>query len=187
MLAGTGVSGEQAGYAQGAAIQRARGMTNDAIESYRRMMRALIVLARKGATEGELLRQAREQFRTIPDAERIARLLTDPWHRAFVDYDPAPMLERVKCPVLVLNGDLDLQVVADVNVPAIEAAFRKGGNQRVTVRRFPMLNHLFQTAATGLPAEYQQIDETIAPVVLDTIANWLHEVGSWIAHSPEDR
>jgi hypothetical protein len=52
----------------------------------------------------------------------------------------------------------------------------KGCNQRVTVKRFPKLNYLFQTAITGLPDEYPQVDETIAPVVLETLANWLREV-----------
>jgi len=78
-------------------------------------------------------------------------------------------------PRLVLNGDLDLQVVADINVPAVEAALRKGGNRHVTVKRFPRLNHLFQTASTGLPDEYSHIEETIAPIVPETIANWLRE------------
>ena len=176
MLAGIGVNGEQAGYAQAAAIQRARGMSDDAIQRQGSMQKALIALARSGATPAELLRQAREKYRMIPDAERIALLLADRWHRAFVDYDPAPFLAKVKCPVLVLNGDLDLQVVADVNIPAIESAFRKGGNSQVTVQRFPKLNHLFQTATTGLPDEYQEIEETMAPIVLDRIASWLGEV-----------
>jgi uncharacterized protein len=176
MLAGTGVNGEQVGYTQAAAIQRARGMTDEEIQRHQKMVKTLIALARSGATPGELLRQAREKYHAIPDAERIAMILADPWHRASIDYDPAPIMAKVKCPVLVLNGDLDLQVVADVNVPAIQSAFRKGGNQQVTVRRFPKLNHLFQTAATGLPDEYQEIDETMAPVVLESIASWLGEV-----------
>jgi hypothetical protein len=44
-----------------------------------------------------------------------------------------------------------------------------------TARKFPGLNHLFQTCQTGSPAEYGKIDETIAPVVLDTIADWIIE------------
>jgi hypothetical protein len=35
------------------------------------------------------------------------------------------------------------------------------------------LNHLFQTAPTGAPSEYSEIEETIAPVVLDKIASWI--------------
>jgi pimeloyl-ACP methyl ester carboxylesterase len=179
MLAGVGVRGDRAGYAQATAIQRARGVPEDEIQRNLKMQQTLIALARSGATEGEMRRQAREKFATVPDSERIILLLKNPWHRWFLDYDPEPMLEKVKCPVLVLNGDLDLQVVADLNVPAIEAAFRKGGNPHVTVRRFPKLNHLFQSAITGSPEEYAQIEETIAPVVLETIVNWVEQATRW--------
>ena len=173
MLAGTGVSGEEVAYSQTAAIQRARGMPESDIQAYRRMEQTMIALVRTGASDAEMRRQAQERFPTIPDTDWIIYLLKDPWHRWFLDYDPTPMLAKVKCPALVLNGDLDLQVVAELNVLAVEAALRKGGNQHITVRRFPKLNHLFQTATTGLPDEYSQIDETIAPEVLETIANWL--------------
>jgi hypothetical protein len=35
------------------------------------------------------------------------------------------------------------------------------------------LNHLFQTAKTGSPSEYAQIEETMSPVALDTIGRWI--------------
>jgi pimeloyl-ACP methyl ester carboxylesterase len=176
MLAGMGVSGEELIYAQAAATRHARGIPKEEIERNRRALEILFPLARRGASEAEMLRSVRAKLGANPDAERDAKILADPWHRAFAAYDPTPMLAKVRCPVLVMNGDLDLQVLADQNVPAITAALRKGGNQRITVRRFPNLNHLFQTATTGLPDEYPQIDETIAPLVLETVANWLHEV-----------
>jgi uncharacterized protein len=61
------------------------------------------------------------------------------------------------------------------NPPEIEKALEAGGNRHHTVKEFPSLNHLFQTCQTGSPAEYGKIDETIAPVVLDTIADWIIE------------
>jgi uncharacterized protein len=173
MLAGTGVSGEEVAYSQTAAIQRARGVPESEIQAYRRMEQTMIAQVRTGASDADMRRQAQERFPTISDTDWMIALLKNPWHRWFLDYDPAPMLAKVKCPALVLNGDLDLQVAADLNVPRIEAAFREGGNQHVTLGRFPRLNHLFQTATTGLPDEYSQIGETIAPVVLETIAKWL--------------
>ncbi len=35
------------------------------------------------------------------------------------------------------------------------------------------LNHLFQTASTGNPSEYGQIEETFSPKALDKISSWL--------------
>ena len=96
-----------------------------------------------------------------------------PWLRYFVAHDPRPVLRRVHVPVLVLAGDLDLQVDPNQNVPEIESALAEGGNRQVTVRRFPGLNHLFQTAKIGSVTEYGQLQETISPAVLQTIQEWI--------------
>jgi hypothetical protein len=60
-----------------------------------------------------------------------------------------------------------------VNLPAIEAALRKGGNRDVTIKLLPGLNHLFQPCKTGEVTEYESIEQTMAPAVLDLIANWI--------------
>jgi len=61
------------------------------------------------------------------------------------------------------------------NAPAIETALKQGGNRDATVVRLPGLNHLLQPATTGLPAEYAQIEETMAPAALDAITTWIRE------------
>ena len=55
------------------------------------------------------------------------------------------LLERVRCPVLALNGSKDLQVTPEGYLAGIEAALKKAGNARFVVRELPGLNHLFQT------------------------------------------
>jgi len=82
-------------------------------------------------------------------------------------------LRKVQCPVLALNGALDTQVLAQVNLPAIEQALREGGNPDFTVQELPGLNHLFQTARTGNLGEYAFIEETMSPAVLETMAAWI--------------
>jgi hypothetical protein len=79
----------------------------------------------------------------------------------------------VKCPVLALNGENDLQVPVTENLREIEATLKAAGNKDVTVMRLPKLNHLFQTSETGLPGEYVKIEETIAPAALKTIGDWI--------------
>jgi hypothetical protein len=64
-------------------------------------------------------------------------------------------------------------VVADQNLPAIRKALEEAGNSHFEALKMPGLNHLFQTAKTGLPAEYGEIEETIAPAVLEKIAAWI--------------
>jgi len=99
--------------------------------------------------------------------------LTSPWFRYFITYDPAPALRKVSCPVLALIGSLDVQVPAKQNLPAIRAALEQGGNKHFEVDELPGLNHLFQTAKTGAPTEYAQIEETISPVALEKMSNWI--------------
>ena len=80
--------------------------------------------------------------------------------------------------VLAINGSLDTQVPPGPNLGAIRNALAEAGNDDVTVEELDGLNHLFQTAATGSPAEYAQIEETFAPAVLDLITSWvLQKVG----------
>jgi uncharacterized protein len=100
-------------------------------------------------------------------------VMTKPWFRYFLKYDPAPYLQKVACPVLVLNGGKDCQVIATDNLPAVEKWLKKGGNTRYTVKLFPEMNHLFQSCKTGAVSEYLQIDETVAPIVLQTIGDWI--------------
>lgn len=99
-----------------------------------------------------------------------------PWMRYFLTFDPRPALEKIRVPVLALNGELDVQVDAEQNLTAIAAALEKGGNQDVTVHRLPEHNHLFQRARTGLVNEYGTIEETLSPKVLDLIRDWVLSV-----------
>jgi hypothetical protein len=95
------------------------------------------------------------------------------WFRFFLGYDPVPALEALAVPVLALLGERDLQVPSGQNAPAIEAAFDRAGHPDATVRVLPGLNHLFQEARTGSPAEYAQIEQTMSPVALDAVSSWI--------------
>lgn len=86
-------------------------------------------------------------------------------------------LQRVQCPVLALGGGLDLQVAAKENLAAIEAALIAGGNRHFTVKELPGLKPVFQTARTGAPFEYAGIEETMSPIALREISEWIHALG----------
>ncbi len=100
-------------------------------------------------------------------------------YRDFVRYDPKADLARIRAPVLAIGGGKDTQVRAALNLPAIKAALPASTD--VTVRELPGLNHMLQTAGTGLVAEYGQIEETMAPVALATIVDWT------VAHAAKTR
>ncbi|MCL6623797.1 MAG: prolyl oligopeptidase family serine peptidase, partial [Fimbriimonadales bacterium] len=99
--------------------------------------------------------------------------LTRAWVRFFLSYDPAEALRKVRCPVLALNGSLDVQVDAGQNLLAIVRALEEGGNSDYTMVKVPGVNHLFQTAETGSFQEYAKIEETFSPRVMRIIKDWI--------------
>lgn len=189
MMAGTGVPGAEILTKQLELIARANGGDEETVEKALELQRRSIAIIASDAPRAERVEQLRavvdEQLAAAPETadlseedrekaeqQAIAGAL-NPWFEAFVVLDPREALRAVKVPVLALNGDLDLQVDADQNLPEIARALVDTGNEDVSLRRFPGLNHLFQTATTGSPAEYSAIEETIAPVVLDVITDWI--------------
>ena len=123
------------------------------------------------AALSEQQKQALQSSEAAVDAQ--AQATASPWFRFFITHDPKVTLHQVKCPVLAVNGELDKQVLPKDNLPAIEQALREGGNRDFTVKELRGLNHLFQTAKTGNVDEYARIEETIAPLALETIAQWI--------------
>jgi len=109
-------------------------------------------------------------------AAQTVRQLSSPWYRWFIAYDPRPTLRKLRVPVLALNGDKDVQVVAAQNLPSIREALKD--DPKAEVVELPGLNHLFQTADTGAPSEYARIEETIAPAALRLVGDWVVKVTS---------
>ncbi len=96
-------------------------------------------------------------------AREIADQLRHHW-RCDLRHDPCAILRKVRCPVLALGAEKDMQVPAKENLAGIEQALQAGGNTQFTVREFPGLTHGFNTAHS---------EETISPEVLQTISDWM--------------
>ena len=188
LLAGTGVKGDELLLLQTALIQKAAGETEENIKKGQAISRGAFEMVNKSEnTEGlktQLTTYLQEKIKANPAAkpkemteEAFAKMqvqtLTSPWMYYFLRYDPATALATVKCPVLAINGEKDLQVPAKINLDAIKMNLEKGKNKNVTTKSFPNLNHLFQECTTGSPDEYAKIEQTFAPVALDEITNWL--------------
>ena len=176
MMAGTGVPGDQVLVAQGEAIQIASGMDSDKAAKDAIKEREMLTLVETERDEALLEKELKEKMAgDVPEAMIGLQIqqVTSPWFRYFLTYDPAPALRNVTCPVLVLSGSLDKQVLPDQNLPPIRKALEAAGNKHFEIDELPGLNHLFQTAKIGAPAEYTQIEETISPIALDKIATWI--------------
>jgi uncharacterized protein len=186
LLAGTGVNGEAILLSQARLIMQASGVPEAQISSQAEMQQVMIELARREpplnkdafvaaartALKKSLSEQQLSSKQTDQMIEQAAEQLNSPWFRTFLSYEPAEALAKIRCPTLVLNGELDLQVDPKLNIPAIEAAFQQSGFTNYSVQVLPKLNHLFQTAITGNVTEYADIEETISPVALQAIGKW---------------
>ena len=189
MLAGTGVRGDRLLLSQQQMIGRASGLS-DTVLARSLALNAKMFEMVLNATDSTKLANGLTEFvgsflNQLPESEkpkgisleeytrRTVNEVTGPWFQNFIRYDPATSLEKVKCAVLAVNGEKDLQVPATENLAAIGKALKKAGNKNVTLKAFPSLNHLFQEARTGLPAEYQEIEQTFSPVVLEYITGWI--------------
>jgi pimeloyl-ACP methyl ester carboxylesterase len=176
MMAGTGVPGDQILVAQGEAIQVASGKNPAEAAKSAAKERELLTLVETEKDEAVLQKKLKEQMAgEVPEAQIGLQIsqITSPWFRYFLTYDPATALRKVTCPVLAINGSLDKQVLPSQNLPPIRKALEDAGNKHAEIDELPGLNHLFQTAKTGAPAEYSEIEETMSPVALDKMAGWI--------------
>ncbi|MGA2856119.1 MAG: alpha/beta fold hydrolase [Candidatus Sulfotelmatobacter sp.] len=176
MMAGTGVPGDQVLVAQGEAIQIASGKNPEEAAKNAAKERQILTLVETEKDQAVLEKELKEKMAgEVPEAQIGLQIseITSPWLRYFLTYDPATALRRVTCPVLVLNGEKDKQVLPSQNLPAIRKALEEAGNQHFEIDELPGLNHLFQRAETGAPAEYAEIEETMSPVALEKMASWI--------------
>ena len=132
-------------------------------EKLRAVIKTSLTAASSGFSDEELEPQIRAQLQQ----------LLSPWFRFFLTYDPVPALRKLQVPVLALNGEKDTQVPVNENFSAIREALEEGGHTDFELVEMPGLNHLFQTAETGAPAEYASIEETMSPVALEKMSNWI--------------
>ena len=100
-------------------------------------------------------------------------VMLDDWFLYFMQFDPAIYLSKVKCPVLAINGELDLQVTSKENLEGIKNSLEEAGNKNVTIKEFKGLNHLFQKAETGAPSEYGKIEETFNEEAMKFVSDWI--------------
>jgi pimeloyl-ACP methyl ester carboxylesterase len=194
LMAGFGVKGVELSNAQQAAILRSSGMSEEFIlaattmnQTVMRKMNDSTVTEQQlsdfvKAETLKLLPKLPENIQSqIPDKEGYASMAAQqavaqskiPWIRYYMNYDPQPVLTKVKCPTLILFGELDTQVVASQNLEVMKNALEQAGNKNVAIVVVTKANHLFQESQTGSPTEYATLKKEFAPEFLEVIQGWL--------------
>lgn len=187
-LAGAGVRGDSLMLKQVELISKSQGMPDAVWQGMKPSIRnRYAILQQTDKTPEELQKElyadvtrtmSPEQLKDLNTIQQLSAQIssmTSPWYLHFMRYDPAQDLKKLKCPVLALNGEKDIQVDAAMNLAAIQERITGNGNKNVTVKAYPNLNHLFQTCEKGTLAEYGQLEETINPEVLKDIIEWIRK------------
>jgi uncharacterized protein len=187
LMAGPGMPGDSLSLLQLrrlASSSTSSAQVDAQVENNRRLFHAVAGARDSADAVARVLAVKQEIIVALPEDQRAAAAsrfdqampkLVNPWMRYFLRYDSRTALRNVHVPVLALGGTLDMQVPARENLSGIDAALRAAGNTDYRIVELPNLNHLFQTATNGSPAEYATIDETIAPQVLELIASWINQ------------
>ncbi|MGQ0542893.1 MAG: alpha/beta hydrolase family protein [Blastocatellia bacterium] len=180
--------GEQTIHEQSALISRLSGATDAQVAHERRMNEEVFAVLkhplRPESERNQILSILATYLKSWPDqpaeddgvethVNEMADNVLTPAFRSFLNCDPAFYFRRVRCPVLALFGEVDIQVPPAMHMQALREALSVAGNPDVTVEECRGLNHLFQTAITGSISEYEVIEETIAPSVLERISGWI--------------
>jgi hypothetical protein len=176
MLAGLGQNNGEIIIFQKLLAAKAQGADESTLATMRSWYERLYAVVREDTDTATAEKKIRALHATLTAAEKekigwpdssldheIADQLGRHW-RYDLRHDPRATLMKVRCPVLALGGEKDMQVPAKENLAIIEEALKAGGNTRFTVREFPGLTHGFNTAHT---------EETMSPLVLQTISDWI--------------
>jgi fermentation-respiration switch protein FrsA (DUF1100 family) len=191
LLAGPGIQGKDLLLMQTALISKSIGLSDSVIEqsstTNKQIYEIICSIDDKQEREAKLTECLELYLSKQPaiskggktDEELISATIKEvnsAWLVYFLRYNPAPTLEKVKCPVLAVNGGKDLQVPPKENLKAIKDALEKGGNTNVTIKEFDGLNHLFQECNTGSSLEYATIKQTFSPAVLNEVSEWILKI-----------
>lgn len=187
-MAGPGIPTDELLMLQTEAIAKASGVSDDELKSGQEMNRKIYALIKnykgtdlKGEVKkvfvAEMLKLPKEQqpgtIEIENTAEQESAKVTIPWFVYFMKINPDTYWSKLKIPVLALNGSKDLQVISKENLAGIKASLEKAKNKKFETIEFPNLNHLFQEAKTGSVEEYGQLEQTIAPQILDEMSSWI--------------
>lgn len=168
-LAGMAISGKETLIMQNRQAMSAIGLPKETVDSYCNSISKALDEIASGKKASEI---------NIDDVPQALKPITikalqqadTPYIRHFLTVDVGKLLPKIKCPVLALNGTKDTQVDCDANTTRIEKGL---ANCKHSIKKIDGVNHMFQHCNTGIVTEYQQIEETISPEVLQVVEKWI--------------
>ncbi|MBL7683532.1 MAG: alpha/beta fold hydrolase [Flavipsychrobacter sp.] len=194
LMAGPGVKIYELMEDQSAAMMLAGGVSENIVAEYRKLYRGIeqaVISSSTGEEAKNKMIQVTTTWKSTATKDAIAlvdiddfekekkfidefmRMYHDAWFNYFLKYDPQPVLQKLNCKVLALNGEKDMQVLSKANLDGIKQSLAKSKTKMYDVKELPGLNHLFQTCKVCTVQEYGVLEETISPTALTAISDWL--------------
>ena len=169
-LAGMVVSGAETLVWQNKVALQGAGLTKEQIDSYCKLLETAFDVRMNGG------RMPDPNDYNVPDVLMqnywaVVAQIQMPYMIHFLKLDMRPLLGKITCPVLALNGTKDTQVEHESNLSALRNGLQS--DSKNMIESVDEVNHLFQRCKTGAVTEYRDIEETISPAVLETIIQWI--------------
>jgi hypothetical protein len=184
MLAGTGTSGKFVSYTQSIDNRNFPVADQKQFEAY--VKEAIDIASTEKETDSVkedliIFYQNSEMLKSLLPAEvnkkefiqNLVSVRTSPWMRYFYNYNPVDEIKKIRIPALALYGSKDTQVPPKYHLQQVKDALAASKSKHQEVVLLVGLNHIFQESKTGLTSEYAQIEQTFAPLALETIGNWI--------------
>lgn len=187
-MAGPGIPTDELLFLQSNAIAKLSGATEAQLKSAGELNRKIYAMVKnytgdnlqnevKKIIAAEMKKLPLEQQPSENEMEKMSnqesKIIAMPWFVYFLKITPDDYWSKLKIPVLALNGTLDMQVISKENLNGIKTSLEKAKNNQFEIVEFPNLNHLFQEAKIGSVEEYAQLEQTIAPTVLEKMSSWI--------------
>lgn len=169
-LAGMAISGKETLVMQNRQAMSAIGLPKETVDTYCNSISKALDEIASGKKASEINIDGMPEA-LKPITIKALQQADTPYIRHFLNIDVSKLLSKIKCPVLALNGTKDTQVDCTANTIQLEKGLT---NCKHTIKKVDGVNHLFQHCTTGNVVEYQQIEETITPEVLQTITGWIN-------------
>lgn len=181
LMAGPGIKGSEMLVLQNDALSKAMNIPELTRLLNKKLNEKTYEIIMSNDSKEKADKELKEYFKTTVHYKNLSEEQLDnqvsnlysSYFRQLLLFDPQDYLPKVNCKVLAINGAKDVQVTSKENLEGIAKGLSH--NQKVTIKEYPNLNHMFQKAETGMPAEYGEIETTIEPIVLEDIVKWLNE------------
>lgn len=101
---------------------------------------------------------------------------TSDWYHYYLQFDVTPYLEKLKIPILALNGDQDDSVESESNLNGIKKTLTAAGHPDFETVELKNVNHFFQESDNNSIESVYFNEVTFQVAALEKIADWISKL-----------